>query len=85
MTHDGGTSWVASSVPPPSGYAADVVIYGPPGPDLLVAGSPVVEAAFSDPASGAVVAIGFYVSHDLGNSWSLSGVYKVPGPNGNAF
>ena len=59
--------------------------YGPPGPDLLVAGSPVVEAAFSDPTSGTVVAIGFYVSHDLGNSWSLSGVYKVPAPNGNAF
>jgi photosystem II stability/assembly factor-like uncharacterized protein len=85
VTHDGGTSWVASSVPPPSGYAADVVIYGPPGPDLLVAGSPVVEAAFSDPTSGTVVAIGFYASRDLGNSWSLSGVYKVPGPNGNAF
>jgi len=62
-----------------------VLSYGALGPDLMVAGSPVVAAAFSDPASGTVVAVGFYVSHDLGNSWSLSGVYKVPAPNGNAF
>jgi len=85
VTHDGGTSWAASSVRPPSAYAADVVSYGPPGPDLLMAGAPVVEAAFSDPTSGTVVAVGFYVSHDFGKSWSLSGVYKVPSPNGNAF
>jgi photosystem II stability/assembly factor-like uncharacterized protein len=85
VTHDAGTTWVASSVPPPSGYAADVVSYGPPGPDLLMAGSPVVEAAFSDPTSGTVVAVGFYVSHDFGHSWSLSGMYRVPEPDGNAF
>ena len=85
VTHDAGNTWHASSLPLPSAYASDVLSYGAPGPDLMVAGSPVVEAAFSDPTSGTVVAVGFYVSHDLGNSWSLSGVYKVPAPNGNAF
>lgn len=85
VTHDAGTSWVASSVVPPPGYAAEVVSYGPPGDDLLTAGSPVIEAAFSDPISGAVVAIGFYASRDSGNSWSLSGMYRVPAPEGNAF
>lgn len=85
VTHDGGTSWVASSVVPPTGYAADVVSYGPPGEDLLTAGSPAVEAAFSDPTTGTVVAIGFYVSHDSGHSWSLSGMYRVRTPDGNAF
>jgi photosystem II stability/assembly factor-like uncharacterized protein len=85
VTHDAGTSWVASSVVPPTGYAADVVSYGPPGDDLLTAGSPVIEAAFSDPTTGTVVAIGFYVSHDSGHSWSLSGMYRAPAPNGNAL
>jgi photosystem II stability/assembly factor-like uncharacterized protein len=85
VTHDAGRTWSAASVPVPSAYASDVVSYGAPGPNLGVAGTPVVEAAFSDPTSGTVVAVGFYVSHDLGNSWSLSGVYKVPAPNGNAL
>lgn len=85
VTHDAGTSWVASSVAPPAGYAADVVSYGPPSDDLPTAGSLVIEAAFTDPVRGVVVAIGFYVSHDLGNSWSLSGMYRIPAPEGNAF
>jgi hypothetical protein len=85
VTHDGGDSWVASFVPPPSGYAADTVTYGPPGSDLFTAGSPVVDAAFSDPTTGTVDAVGFYVSHDLGRSWSLSGLYDVLAPSGNTF
>lgn len=85
VTHNGGDSWVASSVPAPSGYAADTMTYGPPGSDLFSAGSPVVDAAFSDPTTGTVVAVGFYVSPDLGRSWSLSALYKVPAPGGNTF
>jgi hypothetical protein len=85
VTHDAGRTWSAASVPLPGAYASDALTYGDIGPDLPVAGSPVVEAAFSDPASGTIVAVGFYVSHNKGTSWTLSGVYKVPAPNGNAF
>ena len=85
VTHDAGRTWSAASLPLPSAYASDALSYGDIGPSLGVAGSPVVEAAFSDPTSGTVVGVGLYVSHDLGHSWSLSGVYNVPAPNGNAF
>ena len=85
VTHDAGRTWSAASVPLPSAYSSDALSYGDIGPDLPVTGSPVVEAAFSDPATGTVVAVGFYVSHNKGNPWALSGVYKVPAPNGNAF
>ena len=85
VTHDAGNTWEASSVSLPSAYGSDMVSYGSPSPDLMVARSPVIEAAFSDPATGTVVGIGFYVSFDLGESWSLTGVYKVPAPNGNAY
>ncbi len=84
-THNAGSTWSAASLPLPSTYASDDVAYGAPGPALGVMGTPVVEAAFSDPTSGTVVGVGFYVSHDAGHSWSLSGVYKVPAPNGNGF
>ena len=83
VTHDGATTWQAASVPLPPGYASDLVSYGPLGAGPGVAGAPIVEAAFSDPATGSVVGTGFYQSHDLGRSWSLIGTYRVPAPAGN--
>lgn len=84
VTHDGGETWHAQVLPAPPRYASDTETYMAPDTDLAASTVPIANATFSDPTTGDVVAIAFYTSRNNGASWSLSGLYAVPSPQGNA-